>query len=236
MGIFEKNLARSGYFGASSPATVQENSTIGQLFDQSADSVKDRILVPPFSWVMKNPEITNRDLRELKRASPDSVGVWLKKYGYNNDMLTRFYALNKKLRISRNMTVPEVTLMVSGIFKWLFLIMIPINAFIFFLIFYRKGLLYYDTLLYSIHFTSFFLIIYSLLLMEFLWLSTISETLLFILAAINLFLITIYFSVSLKRVFAYSWINTILRMLMSSLIIFAVYQLVHYTISYNSGS
>lgn len=235
MGIFEKNLARSGYFGSYSADAIQKNMTIGEIFDQSADSATDHILVPPFSWVMKNPEITNLDLRELKKISSDSVGTWLTKYGYNNNLLTRFYALNKKLRISRHMTVSEVTLMVSGIFKWLFLIMIPVTAFILFVIFYRKQLLYYDTLLYSIHFTSFFMILYAVFLLEVLWLLNMNKMLLLIFSVVNLLLLAVYVVVSLKKVFAFTWVSTILRMFLACIISFAVYQLIHYVISFNSG-
>lgn len=235
MGIFEKYLAKSGYFGTYSEEAIKKNMTIGEIFDLSADSATDHILVPPFSWVMKNPEITNANLRELKKTPPDSVGAWLTRYGYNNNLLTRFYALNKKLRISRQMTVSEVSLMVSGIFKWLFLIMIPVNAFILFFIFYRKRLLYYDTLLYSVHFTCFFLVIYSVLLLEILWLSKVKGPLLLILAVINLLLLAVYLAVSMKKVFAHNWISTILRMCIAFLISFAAYQLIHYTISFNSG-
>jgi hypothetical protein len=233
--IFEKSLAKSGYFGSYSGEAIQNNLTIGEIFDQSADSATDRILVPPFSWVMKNPEITNANLRVLKKASPDSVGAWLTKYGYNNNPLTRFFALNKKLRISRHMTVPEATLMISGIFKWLFLIMIPVSAFIFFVIFYRKNLLYYDTLLYSIHFTSFFLVLYSLFLLEVLWLIKVNQLLLVILCVIDLLLLAVYLAVSLKKVFAHTWLSTIIRMFVACIILFSVYQLIHYTISFNSG-
>lgn len=235
MGIFEKNLAKSGYFGSYSAEAIQKNLTLSEIFDQSADSATDRILVPPFSWVMKNPEISNADLRVLKKTSSDSVGAWLTKYGYNNNPLTRFYALNKKLRISRNMTVPELTLMISGIFKWLFLIMIPVSAFILFVIFYRKKLLYYDTLLYSIHFTSFFLILYSVFLLEVLWLINVNQLILLILSVINLLFLTVYLTVSLKKVFARTWLSTILRMFLAFIISFAAYQLIHYTISFNSG-
>ena len=235
MSIFEKHIAKSGYFGSNSTDVNQANLTISELFDKSADSVTDKILVPPFSWVMKNPEVTNADLRELKRSSPDSVGLWLRKYGYNNNVLTRFYALNKKLRISRHMTVHEVSLMVSGIFKWLFLIMIPVVAFVLFILFYRKQLLFYDTLLYSIHFTSFFLVLYSVLLLEVLWLLQSNKNLLLVLSFINLLVLVVYLTVSLKKVFAFPWVSTILRMLIAGIISFTAYQLIHYTISFYSG-
>ena len=182
---------------------------------------------------MKNPEITNANLRELKKASPDSVGTWLTKYGYNNNLFTRFYALNKKLRISRQMTVSEVGLMVSSIFKWLFLIMIPVNAFILFFIFYRKRLLFYDTLLYSIHFTCFFLIVYSLLLLELLFFS--KGYLLLVLAVINLLVLIMYLAISMKKVFNYTWISTIVRLVFTCIISFTLYQLIHFIISFNSG-
>lgn len=235
MSIFEKYLAESGYFGTYSGDAIRKNMTISEMFDNSSDSETDRILVPPFSWIMKNPEVTNAELRELKRTPADSVGMWLIRYGYSNDPLTRFYALNKKLRISRQMTVPEVTLMISGIFKWLFLIMIPVNALILFVVFYRKQLYFYDTLIFSVHFTSFFLVLYSVFLLEVLWLLNINKTLLFILSSVNLILLILYLAVSLKKVLSNTWINTIPRMILACMISFATYQLVHYFISYNSG-
>jgi hypothetical protein len=235
MGIFEKNLAKSGYFGTYSEEAIHQNLTIGEIFDQSADSVKDQVLVSPFSWVMKNPEVTNADLRVLKRMSKDSVGDWLTHYGYSNNLLTRFYALNKKLRISRQMTVPETSLMISAIFKWLFLIMIPIIAFILFVVFYRKQNYYYDTLLFAVHFSGFFLVLYSLMLLEILWLSHLSTTLLIIVLLADLLLMAVWLALSLKKVFKFNWTGTILRMIITFLLSFSVYQLVHYTISYNSG-
>ncbi len=235
IGFFEKNLAKSGYFGTYSGAEIKNNMTISEIFDHSADTVTDKILVPPFSWVMKNPEITNANLRELKKASPDSVSMWLIKYGYNNNVITRFFALNKKLRISRQMTVSEAGLMISSIFKWLFLIMIPVNAFILFILFIRKQLLFYDTMLYSIHFSCFFLILYSVLLLELLLLFKVKGPLLLILAILNLLLLVMYLAISMKKVFKYPWAGTIMRMVFACLLSFTLYQLIHYTISFNSG-
>ncbi len=235
MGLFEKKVASSGYFGTDSKEAIEKDLTIGEMFDRSADTAKDQILVPPFSWVMPNPDVTNAQLRELKKMPKDSVGVWLSRYGYSNDPLTRFYALNKKLRISRQMTFHEVSLMISGIFKWLFLIMIPVNAFILFLFFYRRSLLYYDTMLYSIHFACFFLIFYSFVILQLLTFRQASDTVAMILGVTDLLILTTYLLLSLKKVFARSWIETILRMLLVCLVSFASYQLIHYTISYNSG-
>lgn len=45
---------------------------------------------------MKNPEITNVDLRELGKSSSDSVGTWLTKYeAVATPVVPAFYALNK---------------------------------------------------------------------------------------------------------------------------------------------
>lgn len=233
--LFEKNLAKSGYFGTYSGEEIKSNMTISEIFDISADTATDYILIPPFSWVMKNPEITNANLRELKKTSPDSVAMWLIKYGYNNNVFTRFFALNKKLRISRQMTVSEAGLMISSIFKWLFLIMIPVNAFILFFLFYRRHLLFYDTMLYSIYFSCFFLIIYSVLLLEVLLFLKVKGPLLLVLAILNLLLLVMYLAISMKKVFKYPWISTTLRLVFSCLISFTLYQLIHYTISFNSG-
>ncbi|NJO25324.1 MAG: DUF3667 domain-containing protein [Bacteroidia bacterium] len=78
MGVFEKNLATSGYFGTYSAEAIQKNMTIGEIFDQSADSATDRILIPPVFVGYENPEITNADLRKLKKnLLLIVVGFWL---------------------------------------------------------------------------------------------------------------------------------------------------------------
>jgi hypothetical protein len=232
---FEKFLFASGFFGKYNPEGKESTTTIGEMFDHSIDSVKDVILVAPFSWILNNPEVTNGDLKKLKKISKDSVGFWLSEFGYDNNLLTRFYALNKKLRISRDMTIPEVTTMVVSIFKWLYLIMIPVFAGICFLIFYRKNLLFYDTMLYSIHISGFFLILQSFFLLEILFFAFLKMKILPYIGLINLVLLFLYLFISLKKVFDFHWLNTFVRMMVAFLLTFTVYQLIHYTISFNSG-
>lgn len=234
LGIYETNLQKQGIFG-NSINSQEKNMTMSEMFDKAEDSVKDQILVPPFSWVMKNPYVSNRDLRLLKKIPKDSIGIWLADHDYSNNVISRLFAAQKKVRISRQMTMPEAVTMVTGIFKWLFLVMIPINALICFIVFYRKGLFYYDALLFSIHFGCFFLIIFSAMLAGVLLLQSVSTLLLFILLLLYLLVTLVYLAVSLKKVFAFGWISTLIRMLVVCLLAFAIYQLVHYSISTHSG-
>ncbi len=141
VGIFENFLFESGAFGDRGSDQRKDKLTIGEMFDNSSDTLKDKILVAPFSWIMNNPEVTHKQLRKLKSSPEDSIGSWLVENGYSNNVLTRFYAQNKKLRVSRQMTDSEVVPMVVNIFKILFLLMIPIFAFVCFVFFYRKNLL-----------------------------------------------------------------------------------------------
>ena len=166
----------------------------------------------------------------------DSIGIWLSDHGYANNVISRLFAVNKKIRISRQMTMPEAVTMVTGIFKWLFLIMIPINALICFIVFYRNGLFYYDAMLFSIHFGCFFLIIFPVMLLSILLLQSLNSMLLFILAWLFLLSLLFYLAVSMKKVFAFGWPGTLIRMLVACLLAFAVYQLMHYFISTHSGS
>jgi hypothetical protein len=90
-------------------------------------------------------------------------------------------------------------------------------------------------MIYSVHFTSFFLILYSIFLMEVLWLSKISLVLLLVLIILDLLILIVYLALSLKKVFSFSWAGTILRMALICIVSFSVYQILHYTISYHSG-
>jgi hypothetical protein len=234
MGLYETNLLGKGLFGK--PVDLKEkNMTIGEMFDKAKDSVTDNILVPPFSWVMSNPDVTNAELRKLKKIHKDSIGTWLSDHGYSNNVISRLFAVNKKIRISRQMTMPEAVTMVTGIFKWLFLIMIPINALICFIVFYRKGLFYYDAMLFSIHFGCFFLVLFPVMLLGILLLQSVSSLLTFIFACLIFLSLLVYLAVSMKKVFSFNWISTLIRMLVTCLLAFAVYQLVHYFISNHSG-
>jgi hypothetical protein len=233
-GIFENQLLKKGLFGENK-AAQEKNITIGEIFDKSEDSVQDQILVPPFTWIMKNPTITNAALRSLKKTSKDSVGVWLVKNGYQNNIVTRLYAINKKTRISRQMTVPEVVTMVTGIFKWLFLIMIPINAIICFFVFYRRSLFFYDSMLFSVHFSCFFLVIFSILLSGRMLLESISTSALYILVLLLFFLLIFHLYKSMKKVFSFSWLGTCIRMVVTCLLSITFFQLIHVSISNHSG-
>ncbi len=234
MGIYETQLLNKGLFGnAITPA--EKNMTIGQMFDNSNDSLKDDILVPPFSWIMKNPYVTNADLRILKKTPKDSIGNWLVKYHYSDNIITRLFALNKKIRISRQMTMPEAVTMVTGIFKWLYLIMIPVNAFICFFVFYRKSLFFYDSMLFSIHFSCFFLICFSILLSGTMLLEPLSIIALSIFVLLIFLLLLVYLYLSMKKVFAFNWLGTLIRMSVTCLLSLTAYQLIHYFISNHSG-
>jgi hypothetical protein len=234
MGIYETHLLKKGLFGETK-AAQDKNITIGDIFDKSADSVQDEILVAPFTWIMKNPTTTNAALRSLKNIPKDSLGDWLINNGYQNNFITRFFAINKKIRISRQMTVAEVVTMVTGIFKWLFLIMIPINAIICFFVFYRRNLFFYDSMLFSIHFSCFFLIFFTLLLSGTLLLEPISTTSLYIYGLLLFVLLIVYLYTSMKKVFSFSWFSTLIRMALSFLLSFTVFQLIHAFISNHSG-
>ncbi len=234
MGLYEKNLLNKGLFGES-PGDAEKNMTISELFDRSADSVKDHILVPPFSWVLKNPAISNADLRSLKKTDKADIGAWLTGHGYADNIITRLFAVNKKVRISRQMTMPEAVIMVTGIFKWLFLVMIPVNALICFLVFYRRGLYYYDAMLFSIHFGCFFLILFPVMLLSVLLLQGSGSGALLVPGIFFLLALFVYLALALKRVFAFSWIGTLLRMAVVCLMAFALFQLIHYFMSSHSG-
>lgn len=152
--------------------------TISEMFDKAEDSVKDNILAPPFSWILKNPDVTNGDLRLLKKIHQDSIGIWLSDHGYANNVISRLFAVNKNTNQpandharSRNngnryfqmavphhdpnQCIPSVLLFFTG-----------------------KGCSYYDTMLFSIHFGCFFLIIFPAMLLSILMPQSLNNLLL----------------------------------------------------------
>lgn len=235
MGIYETHLLKKGLFGETNIAE-KKNITIGEIFDKSEDSIEDHILAAPFTWIMKNPATTNAALRFLKKTPSDSIGDWLIKNGYQNNIVSRSFALNKKIRISRQMTVPEAVTMVTGIFKWLFLVMIPVNAIICFFIFYRRSLFFYDSMLFSLHFSCFFLVIFSLLLSASMFIEPLSTTAFYISGLVVFLLLFFYLYISMKKIFSFNWLSTLIRMVITCLLSFSVYQLIHTYISNHSGT
>jgi len=235
MSMFERFLFMTGSMANFSATDARQNElTISELFDRSADSIKDNILVPPFSWIMRNPEITNKQLRELKKLPPDSIGSWLLANGYSNNSITRFYGKNKYIRIHRKMTVQETSVMVGNIFKSLFLIMVPVLALFYFFVFYSRQRFFYDAMLYAIHLMCFFMTVVAIvmLLVMGLGLLHINSSVLFLPA---LLAILAYSFIAAKKIYGYSWLLTGLRSLLAWLLVFTSFQLIHNFISNHSG-
>ena len=183
---------------------------VNRLYDELPDSVI-RDIRGPFIW-SKTWKIPIRDLKDLKALPASGVDDWLKNMGMPHSL---FYQLRfRAQRIYMNSTETPAALETkrSRIFYGLMLIVAPVFAFFLFLCFYRRQLFYYDTLIFSLHF-----FVFAMLLSIILTLINLALFKIFGLNPFPVFYLTptlclvLYVIPAAKKVFNFSWVATITR-------------------------
>jgi hypothetical protein len=190
--------------------------TMSEEFDQAGDSLTMFIIDPPFNLIIKNKPISYVQMRKLKRMSTDSIGLWLETNNIANNSISRLLAQSKKSLISRNIT-SEQQANKFGKFLYFFLFFcVPFLALLYYFCFYRKSLLLYDAMIFSVHSMIVLLFMVTIvMLLELVWRMLINPGFYFgqSNAMVIEFIIPILFNFlpASKKVFGYKWFSTIIR-------------------------
>ena len=124
--------------------------TASENFDLMPDTIKRPFPGPFLGWpVRRAPGIS--EWRELKKLSDSEIGQWLKKNGINNNLVNRYHARLQKKRISMNQTDEQYRKHFGTLLNLGVLIMFPLMSIFYFLIFYKRKLMYYDALIFALH-------------------------------------------------------------------------------------
>lgn len=204
----------------------ESNISLSEHIDKLPDS---SIIVFPNPYL--NGEKTRyqvsflKELRALKPGYPDVV--WLRQHHLPTSIINRLSLRYVQKNLNSKYSIEEFPQQFIWVHYWLILIMIPIVAFFIFIVFYHKNLLFYDTLTFTIHVNVFALLtgtvlaMVSILLLE----SSVINDMEFILP-VNLILVTLVQLIpAYKKVFGLSWVSTILRGCLLTLMHFIAYNI-----------
>ncbi len=215
--IFVNNLV---YRKVQHSDNVSTKEYFGTLLLQSPDSAQWTFDPSPF--VRHNLYVT--DIRRLAFAEHLNIGSWLQESGIPNHWYNRlFYASIRKYDRSE-MSRIEFDEKLNRFRYFLLIATIPITALLVFLLFHKKGLLFFDALLFSIHYNAavmywgiilFFLYV---LPWQFLLKRANYDTAFVLLCFSYLFS---FFPAS-KKVFGFGWISSFARTLVAALIIIPI--------------
>lgn len=192
--------------------------TLSEEFDQASDSQMMFIIDPPFNLIIKNKPISYGQMRKLKRMPTDSIGLWLETNHMANNPISRLFGQSKKSLISQNITSEQQANKFGKIIYFFLFLCVPILALLNYICFYRKSLLLYDTLIFSIHSMIVLMLMVSIvMLLELAWRMLINPVYYFGQSKGMLiefiFPILFNFLPASKKVFGYKWVSTIIRAL-----------------------
>lgn len=190
--------------------------TMSEEFDQASDSQMMLIIDPPFNLIIKNKPISYGQMRKLKRMPADSIGLWLEANNIANNPISRLLAQSKKSLISRNITSEQQANKFGKFLYFFVFLCVPILALLYYICFYRKSLLLYDTLIFSIHsMIVLLLMVMFVMLLELAWRMMINRGFYFGQSKAMLiefiFPILFGFLPASKKVFGFKWVSTIIR-------------------------
>ena len=183
----------------------------GTLLMQSKDSAQWTFDVSPF--VKHNVYVC--DVRRLVFADKIDLGNWLKESGKPDNWYNRlFYASIRKYDRSE-MSRIEFDDKLNSFRYFLLIITIPLTAFIVFAAFYKKGRLFFDSFLFSVHFNAATMYLGVILFFVYVlpWqflLKTANYDTAFVLLCMSYLL---NFFPAAKKVFGFSWLSSFARTL-----------------------
>jgi hypothetical protein len=206
------------------PASVSKKS-LSQRFDDMPDSSSTRIyLVTNKMWPSLPVTPVNR-LRVLKNIPNNEIKSWLQVQKYPADYFHIQLVKAYRAQINSPLTLSAFTKKNTTGDNILFVLLLPLNALILFPVLYRKKLLYYDSMIFTMHTSTWiplFQSIWMWVLLLMIFLLRAPESIFLSVPVIN----AAYYLIALKKAFGYNWVSTILRWVP----VFVIDTLYHWTL------
>jgi hypothetical protein len=201
---------------------VSTRQYFGALLLKANDSATWTFDVSPF--VKHNIYVI--DIRKLVFSEKIQIGQWLNETGFPNNWYNRLFCASIRKYDRSEMSRIEFDEKLNRFRYFLLIATIPIIAFVSYLLFYRKGLLFFDTFLFSAHYnaaTMFWgIIIFFVYVLpwQFIFKRANYDTAFVLLCFSYLF----NFFPAAKRVFGFGWLSSFVRsLLVASIIIPLIY-------------
>lgn len=212
-------------------SSVREKYSLREQMGFLHDSVKIAFSKPFFTG--DKIYLTVGQLKSLEQAPEGTLGEWLKQNGMKSWLIYRLEARMIRHNIESQLSVKDYNRRIVRIHYQVILLMMPISAFIIYLFFYRRGRLFYDALIVSVHLYVFGLImgiLFSLAVLFLISLGLLKDTTI-VLPMVMLISVVFNFIPSYKKVYGLPWTTTIIRGLSIGFLNMSVQVLLFWTIA-----
>lgn len=209
--MFSIWFAADTYYHFSETASEAKKS-MSQQFDEMPDSSSTSIFVITSLQWPTLPLTPVSKLRALKTIPENEIKGWLQNQYFPSDFfhvqLVKAYRAQINSRLSQSAFTKKMT---TGN-NILYVLLLPLEAFLLFLIFYRRKLFYYDTMIFVMHVNTWHSLFNSI------WIWVLMLLIYFLDAPLTVFLSipvfgAVYFFFAIKRAFGLTWLSTTLRWL-----------------------
>lgn len=188
----------------------EESKSMSQVFDGLSDSTSTSInIIASGFWPMLHSVPVSKQ-RVLKNIQNHEIKNWLKEQNYPFNFFYIQLVKAYRTQINSPLSLSAYTKKMTAASNILFVVLLPLNALLLYPILYRKKILYYDTMIFTMHlntwiplFQSIWIWILGLILVTF----HVTQAIFLSIPVIN----AAYYFLSLKNAFGYTWISTLAR-------------------------
>ncbi|MBK8298664.1 MAG: DUF3667 domain-containing protein [Saprospiraceae bacterium] len=189
---------------------AEVNKTMSQRFDALSDSTSTsiNIITSGFWPMLHSVPVSNQ--RVLKNIQDAEIKNWLKEQNYPYNFFYVQLVKAYRAQINSQLSLSAYTKKMTAANNILFVVLLPLNAFLLYPILYRKKLLYYDSMIFTMHlntwiplFQSIWIWILGLIMVY----SHASQAIFLSIPVIN----AVYYFFALKNAFGHTWISTLAR-------------------------
>lgn len=189
---------------------AEVNKTMSQRFDALSDSTSTsiNIITSRFWPMLHSVPVSNQ--RVLKNIQDAEIKNWLKEQNYPCNFFYIQLVKAYRAQINSQLSLSAYTKKMTAANNILFVVLLPLNAFLLYPILYRKKLLYYDSMIFTMHlntwiplFQSIWIWILGLIMVY----SHASQAIFLSIPVIN----AVYYFFALKNAFGHTWIITLAR-------------------------
>lgn len=191
----------------------KETKSQSEQFDELPDSSIITLTAQSTIPFIEHPKLTALELRPLKTISDDKISEWLQQHNISDNIYYILLIKGFRNRTNSLLTLKTYIKKFTGYVNIFLIISLPLFALIFYLIFNKKVLYYYDSLIFNLHYNIFKSIIFLILSWPLALIAVqfdYQNEIFFMLLPVYVF----YLYLSAGKVFGISRLSTIVRVLL----------------------
>ena len=188
------------------------NKSMSQRFDELPDSSSTPINIITLSFWPTLPSTPKSEQMVLKTIPDNEIRNWLQEQKYPADYFHTHLIKAYRGQINSTLTQSAYIKKATTGYNIIFILLLPLNALLLFPVLYRKKAFYYDSMIFTIHVNTWIPLFQSV------WIWILGLLIIFLHTPVSIFLSipvinAVYYFISIKRAFNFSWMSTILRWL-----------------------